>query len=121
MMAEKIEVGMRAVAAVGLAFALACGGGGEEPAPADTNVPGDETPAVADSMIEQDVQSRIEADPRLDVDGVSITASSQNQVVTLMGEVPSRLELSVAHEVAMSVLGVRRVVSDSLQVASANQ
>lgn len=117
---ERIGVPIRAVAAVGLALALACGGG-EEPAPADTNVPVDETPAVADSLIEQDVQFRIDADPRLDLDGVSITASSQDQVVTLLGEVPSRLELSIAHEVAMSVLGVRRVLSDSLQVASESQ
>ncbi len=121
MMAEKIQVGMRAFAAVGLALALACGGSDEETAPADTEVPVDETPAVADSLIEQDVQSRIDADPRLDVDGVSITATSQDQVVTLTGEVPSRLELSVAHEVAMSVLGVRRVLSDSLEVAAESQ
>jgi osmotically-inducible protein OsmY len=120
MIAEKIELPVRAVAAIGLALALACGGG-EQPAPADTDVPVDETPAVADSLIVQDVQSRIDADPRLDVDGVSITASSQDQVVTLAGEVPSRLELSIAHEVAMSVLGVRRVLSDSLQVAAENQ
>jgi osmotically-inducible protein OsmY len=120
MIAEKIELPVRAVAAIGLALALACGGG-EQPAPADTDAPVDETPAVADSLIVQDVQSRIDADPRLDVDGVSITASSQDQVVTLAGEVPSRLELSIAHEVAMSVLGVRRVLSDSLQVAAENQ
>lgn len=119
MIAEKIGMSLRTVAAVGLALALACGG--EQAAPDDTELPVDETPVVADSLIEQDVQSRIDADPRLDVDGVSITANSQDQVVTLMGEVPSRLELSIAHEVAMSVLGVRRVLSDSLQVASESQ
>ncbi len=120
MITEKIRVPMRTIAAVGLAVALACGGS-EEPAPADTNVPVDETPTVADSLIEQDVQSRIAADPRLDIDGVSITASSEDQIVTLAGEVPSRLELSIAHEVAMSVLGVRRVLSDSLHVASESE
>ncbi|MEJ2151873.1 MAG: BON domain-containing protein [Gemmatimonadota bacterium] len=119
MRTEKIEISLRAIAAIGLALALACGGGGsQEPAPADTNVPVDETPTVADSLIEQEVQSRIDADPRLDIDGVSITASSQDQVVTLAGEIPSRLELSIAREVAMSVLGVRGVLSDSLHVAS---
>ena len=120
MITEKIEAPLRVVAAVSLVLALACGGG-EEPAPAETSVPVDETPVVADSLIEQDVQSRIDADPRLDVAGISITASSQDQIVSLAGEVPSRLELSIAREVAMSVFGVKRVVSESLRVASEGQ
>ena len=104
MIREKIEVSMRSIATIGWARALACGGGGEEPAPAETDVPVDETPTVADSLIEQDVQSRIDADPRLDADGVSITASSQDQVVTLMGEVPSRLELSTPSVTDMRIM-----------------
>ena len=120
MIAEKIEAPLRVVTAIGLALALACGGG-EEPAPAETSIPADDTPAVADSLIEQDVQSRIDADPRLDAEGISITASSQDQVVSLVGEVPSRLESSIAEEVAMSVLGVKGVVSESLAVASERQ
>jgi hypothetical protein len=121
MIAEKIEAPLRVVAAIGLALALACSGGGEEPAPAETSVPADDTPVVADSLIEQEVQYRLDADPRLDVDGVSITASSEDQVVSLVGEVPSRLESSMAQEVAMSVFGVKGVVSESLQVASERQ
>lgn len=121
MITKKIEAPLRGLAAIGLALALACGGADEERAPAETSVLADDTPVVADSLIEQDVQSRIDADPRLNVDGVSITASSANQVVSLVGEVPSRLESSIAEEVAMSVLGVKEVVSESLQVASERQ
>lgn len=107
------------LAAVCLGLAAACGGGTDE-APVET-APEQTVPVVADSVIEQDVQRRLEADPRLDVEGVQVTAHSTGQEVTLVGEVPTRLQWSIARELAMSTPGVKIVYLDSLTVLSEQQ
>ena len=96
-------------------LAAGCAGGEdtEEPAPA-----GEQVPAVADSVIEEQVQASLDADPRLDKEGIELEAHSVNQEVTLVGTVPSRYEMSIAHGNAQSVLGVKRVVLDSLMIES---
>ncbi|MGH7587987.1 MAG: BON domain-containing protein [Gemmatimonadota bacterium] len=96
-------------------LATACAQGGEEEAPAPA---GDQVPAVADSVIEVQVQASLDADPRLDRDDIRVEAHSVNQEVTLVGSVPSRLEMSIARANAQSVLGVKRVLIDSLVVES---
>ena len=93
----------------------ACGRGDEEEAPAAA---GDQVPVVADSVIEAQVQASLDADPRLDRDDIRVEAHSVDQEVTLVGSVPSRLEMSIARANAQSVLGVRRVLIDSLVVES---
>lgn len=95
-------------------LATACRGGDDEaPAPA-----GDQVPVVADSVIEVQVQASLDADPRLDAEGIRVEAHSVGQEVTLVGTVPTRLEMSVARTNAQSVLGVKRVLIDSLVVES---
>lgn len=97
-------------------LALGCARGGEEeeaPAPV-----GEQIPVVADSIIEAQVQASLDADPRLDEEGIQIEAHSTSQEVTLVGRVPSRFEMSIAREDAISVLGVKRVHLDSLIVES---
>jgi hypothetical protein len=96
-------------------LATACAQGGEEEAPAPA---GDQVPAVADSVIEVQVQASLDADPRLDRDDIRVEAHSVDQEVTLIGSVPSRLEMSIARANAQSVLGVKRVLIDSLEVES---
>lgn len=96
-------------------LATACARGDEEEAPAPV---GDQVPVVADSVIEVQVQASLDADPRLDGEGIRVVAHSVNQEVTLVGTVPTRLEMSVARANAQSVLGVRRVLIDSLVVES---
>jgi osmotically-inducible protein OsmY len=96
-------------------LATACAQGGEEEAPAPA---GDQVPAVADSVIEVQVQASLDADPRLDRDDVRVQAHSVEQEVTLVGTVPTRLEMSIARANAQSVLGVKRVLIDSLVVES---
>ena len=93
----------------------ACGRGDEEEAPAAA---GDQVPVVADSVIEAQVQASLDADPRLDRDDIRVEAHSVDQEVTLVGSVPSRLEMSIARTNAQSVLGVKRVLIDSLVVES---
>jgi osmotically-inducible protein OsmY len=93
----------------------ACAQGGEEEAPVPA---GDQVPVVADSMIEVQVQASLDADPRLDRDDIRVEAHSVNQEVTLVGSVPTRLEMSIARANAQSVLGVKRVLIDSLVVES---
>lgn len=105
-----------AVLAAGLLLATGCAGGDadeEAPAPA-----GEQVPAVADSIIERQVQASLDADPRLDRDDVRLEARSRDQEVSLVGTVPSRFEMSIARGNALSVLGVKRVVLDSLVIES---
>jgi hypothetical protein len=96
-------------------LATACARGSEEEAPAPA---GDQVPAVADSVIEVQVQASLDADPRLDRDDVRVEAHSVEQEVTLVGTVPTRQEMSIARSNAQSVLGVKRVLIDSLVVES---
>lgn len=96
-------------------LATACAQGGEEEAPAPA---GDQVPTVADSVIEVQVQASLDADPRLDRDDIRVEAHSVEQEVTLVGTVPTRLEMSIARANAQSVLGVKRVLIDSLVVES---
>ena len=103
-----------------LASALACGGG-EEPAPEEAAPAGETVLSVPDSTIEREVQTRLDADPRLDKDGIDLRVTSQDGVVRLIGGVPSRMEMSIAREVAISAPGVVSVDLDSLAVASEQQ
>jgi len=106
------------VVAAGLAIVLAAGcGGDEEPAPEEAPA-GENVMAVPDSTIEREIRTRIDADPRLDGEGIDLSVSSQGGVVSLIGEVPSRMEMSMAREVVMSAPGVVSVSLDSLVVRS---
>lgn len=102
-----------------LLILVACGGGAEEPeeAPADTTA-GEEVMFVPDSTIEREVRTRIDADPRFDKEGVDLQVRVRDGNVTLVGTVPTRMELSFAREVALSAPGVDRVFLDSLEVLS---
>jgi hypothetical protein len=110
-----------AIMALALATALGAGcGGNEDPAPEEAAR--DETVmSVPDSTIEREIRARLEADPRLDGEGIELDVASENGVVSLLGEVPSRMEMSIAREVAMSAPGVVSVVFDSLNVLSEQQ
>lgn len=103
-----------------LTFALACGGGGEEAeeAPADTLAAEEQVQFVPDSLIEREIATRLDADPRLDGEGITIEAHATDGEVTLVGQVPTRREMSIAREVAISAPGVKRVWLDSLRVLS---
>jgi osmotically-inducible protein OsmY len=104
-----------------LGLTVACGRGETEEATEETPMAEETVPVVADSLIERDVQTRIDDDPRLEVEGVEIAAHSTDQVVTLVGQVPSRFEWSIAREVALSTPGVKTVLLDSLTVMSEQQ
>ena len=110
-----------AIVALTLAVAVGAGcGGDEEPAPEEATR--DETVmAVPDSTIEREIRARLDADPRLDGEGIELDVASEDGVVILLGEVPSRMEMSIAREVAMSAPGVVSVVFDSLDVLSERQ
>lgn len=111
----------RGIVALALAAAVAAGcGGDEEPAPAEAPE-GETVMAVPDSTIEREIRARLDADPRLDGEGIDLDVSSENGVVSLLGEVPSRMEMSIAREVAMSAPGVVSVAFDSLDVLSERQ
>ena len=71
---------------------------------------------VPDSIIEQDLLDRITSDPRLAHEDVAIEVHSTDGEVILVGQVPTRLEMSIAREIASSVPGVERVYLDSLLV-----
>lgn len=102
-----------------IAALVACGGqGAEEATEPDTTAQEERVLSVPDSTIEREVQARLDSDPRLDKEGVEIAVHATDGEVTLVGEVPSRLEMSIAREVAISSPGVRRVLLDSLEVAS---
>ena len=107
--------------ALPLALAVpACGGGGDE-APDDDDAT-EETErtgvVVPDSTLERDIQARFDADPRLDGEEIDLSVRSEDGQVTILGTVPTRKEMSIAREVANSVLGVERVWVDSLEVLS---
>ena len=103
---------------LGLAIALAAGcGGDEEPAPEEAPA-GENVMSVPDSTIEREIGARLDADPRLDGEGIELRVSSDGGIVSLIGEVPSRMEMSIAREVAMSAPGVVNVSLDSLVVLS---
>ena len=105
----------------GLAAALVAACGGEEPAPDETAPEGETVMSVPDSIIEREVQTRLDADPRLDKEGIELRVRSVDGTVLLVGGVPTRMEMSIAREVAMSSPGVVSVVLDSLVVASEQQ
>lgn len=100
---------------------VAACGGDEEPAPEEAPPAGETVMSVPDSTIEREVQTRLDADPRLDKDGIELRVRSQDGTVLLIGGVPTRMEMSIAREVAMSSPGVARVNIDSLVVASEQQ
>ena len=106
------------VVAMGLAIVLAGGcGGDEEPAPEEAPA-GENVMSVPDSTIEREIGARLDADPRLDGEGIELRVSSEEGIVSLIGEVPSRMEMSIAREVVMSAPGVVNVSLDSLVVLS---
>ncbi|CAN5118478.1 hypothetical protein BH18GEM1_BH18GEM1_06340 [soil metagenome] len=110
-----------ALIALAVGSAPACSGGETEEAPEAAPIAEETVPVVADSIIERDVQSRLDIDPRLDVEDVEIVTHSTGQEVTLVGQVPTRLEWSIAREVAQSTPGVKTVYLDSLNVLSEQQ
>ncbi|MFN2384512.1 MAG: BON domain-containing protein [Gemmatimonadota bacterium] len=102
--------------------ALACGGGDDAQEPDDATTQEDSgVLLVADSIIQRELTTRLEADPRLADPGVQVTAHADHGDVTLIGRVPSRMEMSIAREVAASTPGVRTVYLDSLVVESEAQ
>jgi hypothetical protein len=106
---------------IGLAFALAVGcGGDEEPAPEEAPA-GENVMSVPDSTIEREIGARLDADPRLDGEGIELRVTSDGGIVSLIGEVPSRMEMSIAREVVMSAPGVVSVTFDSLVILSERQ
>lgn len=106
------------LASIGLAIVLSVGcGGDEEPAPEEAPA-GENVMSVPDSTIEREIGTRLDADPRLDGEGIVLRVSSDGGIVSLIGEVPSRMEMSIAREVAMSAPGVVNVSLDSLVVIS---
>lgn len=73
---------------------------------------------VPDTTIVREVNTRMDADPRLDDPEIQLEAHSTDGEVTLIGQVPSRFELSIAREVAASTPGVHQVWLDSVRVLS---
>lgn len=111
----------RAIVALAVAAAVSAGcGGDDEPAPEDAPQ-GEAVMSVPDSTIEREIRTRLDADPRLDGEGIDLDVSSENGVVSLLGQVPSRMEMSIAREVVMSAPGVVSVTFDSLVVLSERQ
>lgn len=104
-------------ALLGVLFSLGCGKGPDEGDGADMAAT-EVARFVPDTTIQRDVQDRLDADPRLQKDGVEIRVHSEEGEVTLVGTVPSRYELQMAREAAMSAPGVKKVYLDSLEVAS---
>ena len=105
--------------ALSTAVAAGCGGDGE---PAPEGAPQGETVmSVPDSTIERELRSRLEADPRLDGQGIDLRVRSEGGTVMLAGEVPSRMEMSIARDVAMSAPGVVTVNFDSLVILADRQ
>ena len=119
-MEEPMKHGKPLVALVlGLAIAAGCGGG-EEPAPEEAPQ-GENVMSVPDSTIEREIRNRLDADPRLDSEGIDLRVASDAGIVSLIGEVPSRMEMSIAREVVLSAPGVVDVNLDSLVVLSEQQ
>lgn len=111
----KVRVPSLVLLTGGLLLVAGCAGGDgeEEPAPA-----GEQIPVVADSVIESQVRASLDADPRLDGEGIRLEVHSVDQEVSLVGTVPTRYEMSIARGNAQSVLGVKRVLLDSLLIES---
>src|SRR5688500_17727826 len=112
-----------AIPIVALERALALGAGcgqDEEPGP-DEALQEETVMSVPDSTIEREIRARLDADPRLDGEGIELDVDSENGVVSLLGQVPSRMEMSIAREVVMSAPGVVSVAFDSLDVLSERQ
>lgn len=107
------------VLALAVTVAAGCGGD-EEPAPEEAPQ-GENVMSVPDSTIEREIRTRLDADPRLDGEGIDLQVTSQGGTVMLRGQVPSRMEMSIAREVAMSAPGVVTVDLDSLVVVSEQQ
>lgn len=105
--------------ALGLTLLASACGENEEAEPEAP--PGETVMSVPDSTIEREVQSRLDADPRLDGEGIDLRVTSAGGTVMLAGEVPTRREMSIAREVAMSAPGVVTVSFDSLVVLSERQ
>lgn len=101
------------------AAALACGKGGGEQAPAaDSTAQEEAVMSVPDSTIVRNLQASLSSDPRLSKEGVDIAVHADGGNVTLVGSVPTRYEMAIAREVALSSPGVRNVYLDSLKVLS---
>ena len=110
-----------AIVVLALVTAVAAGCGSDE-GPAPEEAPqGEEVMSVPDSTIEREIRARLDADPRLDGEGIDLDVTSENGVVSLLGQVPSRMEMSIAREVVMSAPGVVSVDFDSLDVLSESQ
>ena len=75
---------------------------------------------VADSIIDRDLNTRLDVDPRLDNPEIQLEARAHDGEVTLIGVVPSRYELGIAMEVARSTPGVHQVWLDSVRVLTEN-
>lgn len=111
----------KTLAVLALAVTVAAGcGGDEEPAPEEAPQ-GETVMSVPDSTIEREIRTRLDADPRLDGEGIDLQVTSQGGTVMLRGQVPSRMEMSIAREVVMSAPGVVNVNLDSLVVLSEQQ
>lgn len=109
------------IVALALSTAVAAGcGGNDEPEPQEAP-PGETVMSVPDSTIERELRSRLDADPRLDGEGIDLRVTSEGGTVMLAGEVPTRMEMSIAREVAISAPGVVTVNFDSLVVLSDRQ
>lgn len=110
---------LTAVSAIWLTALLGCGGGDAEPV-VEEAVPSDaeQIMQVPDSIIERDVIQRLEADPRLDVEGVAVEAHSVGGDVTVVGQVPTRQEMGIVRQTVLSVPGVHNVFLDSVEVLS---
>ncbi|CAN5881841.1 hypothetical protein BH20GEM1_BH20GEM1_03990 [soil metagenome] len=107
------------IVALALSTAVAAGcGGNDEPEEAP---PGETVMSVPDSTIERELRSRLDADPRLDGEGIDLRVTSEGGTVMLAGEVPTRMEMSIARDVAISAPGVVTVNFDSLVVLSDRQ
>ena len=111
----------RAIVALALVTAVAAGCGSDEELAPEEAPQGEEVMSVPDSTIEREIRARLDADPRLDGEGIDLDVTSENGVVSLLGQVPSRMEMSIAREVVMSSPGVVSVHFDSLDVLSENQ
>lgn len=111
----------KTLAVLALAVTVAAGcGEDEEPAPEEAPQ-GETVMSVPDSTIEREIRTRLDADPRLDGEGIDLQVTSQGGTVMLRGQVPSRMEMSIAREVVMSAPGVVNVNLDSLVVVSEQQ
>lgn len=101
-----------------LAIPLACRQEAEEATEEETESRG---LVVADSIIDGDLNTRLDVDPRLDSPEIQLEARAHDGEVTLIGVVPTRYELGIAMEVARSTPGVHQVWVDSVRVLAENE